>query len=177
MLGYNGVGKSAISIQFAQQYFRQEASFPFEDDDHFSRQAKIYGKIVQVDIMDFLCEREYREHRFMREFRMLDADGFVIVYAINSRRSFQEVREDYEHILRVKDCNKFPIVVVGNKCDLPEEQRRVTTEEGFALCAWLQVPFFEISAKAGINIEEAFFELVREIQDPHDKKKKGSNYE
>jgi len=53
------------------------------------------------------------------------------------------------------------MVLVGNKLDL-EKDRKVTTEEGQALARELGCPFFESSAKTHHNVQEAFFELVRQ---------------
>ena len=61
---------------------------------------------------------------------------------------------------QVKEADEFPIVLCGNKCDL-EEERKVPKEEGMEKAKEWDVPFFETSAKSRINIEEAFFELVR----------------
>ncbi len=46
------------------------------------------------------------------------------------------------------------------QCDVGDDRREVTTEMGRALAERFGVPFFESSAKSGINVEEAFFELV-----------------
>jgi GTPase KRas protein len=45
-----------------------------------------------------------------------------------------------------------------------EDERQVTTQEASALAKSWAVPFFEASALARINVEESFFELVREIR-------------
>jgi len=56
-----------------------------------------------------------------------------------------------------------PMVLSGNKCDL-ESERQVTTAEGQDLAKSFACPFFETSAKSRINVEEAFYDLVREIR-------------
>jgi GTPase KRas protein len=56
----------------------------------------------------------------------------LLVYAVNSRSSFGELEELREKILRVKDMDWFPIVLVGNKADLTEDVA-VTYEEGYSL--------------------------------------------
>jgi GTPase KRas protein len=59
---------------------------------------------------------------------MRTGEGFLLVYSITSRQSFEEIMTFQQQILRVKDKDYFPIIVVGNKCDL--ERERVVTEQG-----------------------------------------------
>ena len=54
-------------------------------------------------------------------------------------------------------------ILIGNKCDW-EEKRAVSKEQGQALADELGIPFLEVSAKANINIEEAFFSLANDIK-------------
>lgn len=53
---------------------------------------------------------------------MRTGEGFLLVYSINSRESFEEILTFREQILRVKDRDYFPIIIVGNKCDLDGER-------------------------------------------------------
>lgn len=94
---------------------------------------------------------------------MRTGQGFILTYAITSRQSYDEIHQFREQILRVKDADRVPIVLCGNKCDL-EDERQVTTAEAQDLAKQWQVPFYETSALARINVEEAFFDLVREIR-------------
>lgn len=63
----------------------------------------------------------------MREQYMRTGEGFLLVYSITSRQSFEEITTFQQQILRVKDKDYFPMVVVGNKCDL-EGEREVTRQ-------------------------------------------------
>ena len=58
---------------------------------------------------------------------MRTGEGFLLVYSITSRQSFEEITVFQQQILRVKDKDYFPMVVVGNKCDL-EGEREVTRQ-------------------------------------------------
>merc|ERR1711916_133607 len=82
---------------------------------------------------------------------------------ITSRSSFDEVATFREQIIRVKDADSVPMVLVGNKSDL-ETDRQVSTAEGGDLAKSYNIPFMETSAKTRTNVEESFFELVREIR-------------
>jgi GTPase KRas protein len=54
---------------------------------------------------------------------MRNGEGFLIVYSITSRDSFEEVRTFHQQVLRVKDKDTFPIILVANKCDLEFERQ------------------------------------------------------
>merc|ERR1711933_480450 len=87
--------------------------------------------------------------------------GFLVVYSITTRNTFDEAIIMREKILRCKEEEDPPIVLVGNKCDL-EDQRQVQTSEGQE---WGdQLRFFETSAKEKINHEECFYEAVRLVR-------------
>jgi GTPase SAR1 family protein len=63
----------------------------------------------------------------MREQYMRTGEGFLLVYSITSRSSFEEISTFQQQILRVKDRDSYPIMVVANKADL-EHERQVSTQ-------------------------------------------------
>lgn len=73
----------------------------------------------------------------MREQYMQTGEGFILVYSITNRSTFNEIAAIYKKILRVKDAASFPTVIVGNKCDL-ENERQVSTQ-GKKLCIFVCV--------------------------------------
>lgn len=134
-----------------------------------------------MDVLDTAGQEEYSA---MREQYMRTGEGFLLIYSITSRQSFEEIMTFQQQILRVKDKDYFPIIVVANKCDL--EKERVVSEqgtflqspyhstplnptlthqtEGEALARQFGCKFIETSAKSRINVENAFYDLVREIR-------------
>lgn len=86
------------------------------------------------------------------------------MYSITSRTSLQELVSFREQISRVKETQKVvPLVVIGNKSDL-ENERQVSTQEGMDLAHTFGCAFLESSAKTRVNVEESFFQVVREIR-------------
>ncbi|KFW10901.1 GTPase HRas, partial [Fulmarus glacialis] len=67
-----------------------------------------------------------------------------------------------EQIKRVKDSDDVPMVLVGNKCDLPA--RTVETRQAQDLARSYGIPYIETSAKTRQGVEDAFYTLVREIR-------------
>lgn len=58
-----------------------------------------------------------------------------------------------DQIARVKDTDAIPLVLVGNKCDLPANERQVKTQEGETLAKNLKCDFTEASAKTCVNVD------------------------
>ena len=59
----------------------------------------------------------------MREQYMRSGEGFLLVYSITSRPSFEQISSFYQQILRIKDMDEFPVIMVANKCDLEHERQ------------------------------------------------------
>ena len=94
---------------------------------------------------------------------MKQGQGFLLVFSITSMSSLNELSELREQIIRIKDDENVPIVIVGNKSDL-EESRRVTRGHAFSLSqSWDNVPYFETSARRKANVNEVFVNLCRQI--------------
>ncbi|KAJ3744109.1 ras protein, partial [Lentinula detonsa] len=153
-----GVGKSALTIQFIQSHFVDEYDPTIEDS--YRKQCVIDDEVALLDVLDTAGQEEYGA---MREQYMRTGEGFLLVYSITSRNSFEEISTFHQQILRVKDQDTFPVVVVANKCDL-EYERQVGMNEGRDLARHFNCKFIETSAKVRINVDQAFTDLVREIR-------------
>jgi len=158
VVGGGGVGKSALTIQFIQSHFVDEYDPTIEDS--YRKQCTIDDEVALLDVLDTAGQEEYSA---MREQYMRTGEGFLLVYSITSRSSFDEISTFQQQILRVKDRDYFPIIVVGNKCDL-ENERQVSSQEGRDIAKTWNCRFIETSAKSRINVDEAFHNLVREIK-------------
>lgn len=78
---------------------------------------------------------------------MKTGQGFLLVFSITSRSSLEELSELREQIIRIKDDEHVPIVIVGNKSDL-EGDRMVSRSKAFALSqSWGDAPYYETSAR------------------------------
>jgi GTPase SAR1 family protein len=106
----------------------------------------------------------------MRDQYTRASQGFILVYNIASRSTFDELETFRCQICRVKDKDKVPMVLVGNLENEPE--RQVSTVEGEELAKLLGCPFFECPVKTSENVDEIFFALVREIRKDYSTEKK-----
>ena len=85
-------------------------------------------------LMDILDTAGQEEYSAMREQYMRKGEGFLLVYSIASRQSFEEIMMYRQHILRVKDRDQFPMILVGNKCDLEAERQVSAAGKKLSCC-------------------------------------------
>ncbi|CAG2195286.1 ras-related protein R-Ras2-like [Mytilus galloprovincialis] len=158
VVGGGGVGKSALTIQFIQSYFVTDYDPTIEDS--YTKQCVIDSVVARLDILDTAGQEEFSA---MREQYMRSGEGFLLVYSVTDKSSFNEIYKFHKQILRVKDREEFPMILVANKADL-EHQRVVTKEEGQELSRQLRINYIEASAKMRLNVDQSFYDLVRIIR-------------
>eukprot|EP01096_Ripella_sp_DP13-Kostka_P003027 TRINITY_DN14338_c0_g1_i1.p1 TRINITY_DN14338_c0_g1~~TRINITY_DN14338_c0_g1_i1.p1 ORF type:complete len:190 (+),score=49.91 TRINITY_DN14338_c0_g1_i1:127-696(+) len=157
VIGEGGVGKSCLTIQFINEKFVEEYDPTLEDS--YRKQLTVDDDEHVLDIFDTAGQEDFCA---VRDQYMRTGEGFLCVYSICAEATFRKVKELYDHVLRVKDTESVAFILVGNKADM-EKLRQVPTEEGAALARSLNVPFFETSAKTGLNVSEIFVQSIREI--------------
>jgi GTPase KRas protein len=128
--------------------------------DSYRKRCVIDNQVALLNVLDMAGQEEYSA---MREQYMRFSDGFVLVYSITSRRSFEEISTLQKQILRTKDKDYFPMIVVGNHCDR-EDERQVGKQEGAALAREFGCRFVEASSEGWTNVNVAFYDLVRDIR-------------
>ncbi|ESQ30557.1 hypothetical protein EUTSA_v10011767mg [Eutrema salsugineum] len=94
------------------------------------------------------------------------ADCCVLVYDVNSAKSFEDLnnwREEFLIQASPSDPENFPFVVIGNKIDVDGGNSRVVSEKkARAWCASKgNIPYYETSAKEGTNVEDAFLCITK----------------
>ena len=101
VVGAGGVGKSALTIQLIQNHFVDEYDPTIEDS--YRKQVVIDGETCLLDILDTAGQEEYSA---MRDQYMRTGEGFLIVFAVNNAKSFEDITAYREQIKRVKDAEE-----------------------------------------------------------------------
>ncbi|XP_014774803.1 ras-related protein Rap1 isoform X3 [Octopus bimaculoides] len=165
VLGSGGVGKSALTVQFVQGIFVEKYDPTIEDS--YRKQVEVDGQQCMLEILDTAGTEQFTA---MRDLYMKNGQGFLLVYSITAQSTFNDLQDLREQILRVKDTNDVPMLLVGNKCDL-EDERVVGKDQGTNLARQFNCGFLETSAKSKINVNEIFYDLVRLINKKNPEKK------
>ncbi|VDP08583.1 unnamed protein product [Heligmosomoides polygyrus] len=100
----------------------------------------------------------------------VDIDGFILVYAIDDKKSFEIIQIIHDKIMETIGDNKVPIVIVGNKVDLQHASRMVTKEDGSKLAQKWRAAFIETSAKDNTvrfllaAVQQIFDKMLHQIE-------------
>ncbi|KAK3358842.1 ras-2 protein [Lasiosphaeria hispida] len=164
VLGDGNAGKTALVMQLFPKCFVE----PYDPTAE-----NLYQKLVHIDdmgcileVFDTTCQEEYPA---LQDQCIRANEGFIILYSITSRSSFAQVRSFHRRIHRVNESTRAhsdipaPIMLVGNNCERTTE-REVSTQEGHDMAKELGCGFVEASAKNCINVEKAFYDVVRIIR-------------
>eukprot|EP00210_Caulerpa_lentillifera_P003050 g2912.t1 len=131
--------------------------------DFLSKEVQIDDKLVALQLWDTAGQERFQSLgvAFYR-----GADCCVLVYDINSNKSFENLenwREQFLSQANPRDKENFPFVVIGNKIDLDNGQSRAVSD--YKARRWCgakgNIPHFEVSAKEDINVEAAFQRIAK----------------
>ncbi|CAO1328063.1 unnamed protein product [Diamesa serratosioi] len=159
MVGSGGVGKSALTLQFMYDEFVED--YEPTKADSYRKKVVLDGEEVQIDILDTAGQEDYAA---IRDNYFRSGEGFLCVFSITDDESFQATQEFREQILRVKNDENIPFLLVGNKCDLNDKRKVPLAECQSRAQQWGGVPYVETSAKTRENVDKVFFDLMREIR-------------
>jgi small GTP-binding protein len=170
ILGNSSVGKTS----FIHKYVKNDFKDSYKNTigiDYCSRNMKLpTGEEFEIFFYDTAGQEKYKSISFNL---IKKADGILLLYDISERSSFDDINQWIENIKNVKGDN-FPVIMIGNKCDL--EERDITQIEGELFANEHGFSFEETSCKEGINIEESVQDLVLNILEKKKKENLKENF-
>ncbi|CAN0866832.1 Ras-related protein Rab7 [Linum grandiflorum] len=163
ILGDSGVGKTSLMNQYVNKKFSNQYKATI-GADFLTKEVEFEDRLFTLQIWDTAGQERFQSLgvAFYR-----GADCCVLVYDVNSMKSFDNLnnwREEFLIQASPSDPENFPFVVLGNKIDVDGGNSRVVSEKkARAWCASKgNIPYFETSAKEGINVEEAFQVIAKD---------------
>ncbi|KAL8723431.1 MAG: hypothetical protein Q9225_000262 [Loekoesia sp. 1 TL-2023] len=159
LVGSRSVGKSSLTVQFVDGHF-VDSYYPTIENS-FSRIIKVRGQEFATEIVDTAGQDEYS---ILNSKHFIGIHGYMLVYSVASRQSFEMVRVLHDKILNHLGADWVPLMIVGNKTDLKPEQRQVPTDEGRHIAEDFKCGFTEASARLNTNVSKAFEQMIAEIE-------------
>ncbi|KAI7487776.1 GTP-binding protein [Hortaea werneckii] len=159
IVGSRSVGKSSLTVQYVDGHFV---------DSYYPTIENTFSKVIRYKNTDFATEiidtAGQDEYTILNSKHFIGIHGYMIVYSVASKQSFEMCRIIRDKILNHLGADTVPIMIVGNKSDLRPEQRQVQTPDGKKLAEELGCGFVEASARYNENVNKAFEGMVGEIE-------------
>ncbi|KAL9710739.1 GTP-binding protein [Leucoagaricus gongylophorus] len=159
VLGSRSVGKSSLVKQFIENHF-VDAYYPTIEST-FAKSVKYKGVEYDCHIIDTAGQDEYSP---INSQYAIGIHGYILVYSITSRSSFDMIQIVYDKIVDFCGVGDIPCVIVGSKCDLAPSGRQVDAANGEKLARENKAAFVETSAKENINVGKVFELCLAEIE-------------
>ena len=157
LLGDESTEKSAFTKRYCYNIFNPSERLTLGVDFHV-KLVELQGKRIKLQIWDVGGEERFK---FLLPTYCLGANAAFLLYDITRPQSLDNV-SDWINIIRQKGGN-IPIMLIGTKLDLAEEQRKITKEFGIKIAKKNKMASFgEISSKTGQNVDKAF-EILTEL--------------
>ena len=161
-IGDSQVGKSAMTEIYLNREFSEEYLTTIGININ-TKDTKIIingeEKEIKVKIWDTAGQEKFKS---ISTQYIKNCDGILLIYAINNKKTFENIENWLNEIEHKKKKNNIPLVLIGNKIDL-EKEREVSFQEGEKLAQIYNMEFFECSAKDKINVNECFNCLIELI--------------
>ncbi|TDH09644.1 hypothetical protein EPR50_G00089190 [Perca flavescens] len=165
VMGTESVGKSALTVRLLTRRFIGEYG---DIESIYSHSYMVDGREIALNVWDSPYSEDFSVKTSLFEKKVQWADGYVLVYSICDRVSFNTVSRLIQTIKSTKDylkADKAPIVIVGNKRDL-HHRRTVLSEEGRLLALNTDCLFYEVSAAENYHsVLMVFHGLLDRVKD------------
>ena len=157
VIGKTFVGKSSLIYRKLGCYYELEHEHdPTIGDYRYSTQVIIDNKPYNIQLIETFYSEEYSE---CFDSEIDPGEGFLLLFAINDKDSFNFLKGKIERILKLKNGLQTPMILVGNKLDLKDD-RQVEYNEAKQLANSFGIDYIEISAKKNLNCDEAIEKLT-----------------
>jgi len=166
VLGHGPVGKSCLINRFLNDTTNQDLSPTIYKSTTktfvVDQKRMILGNssflwpskeiTSSIEILDTSGDEEYIH---------LNKQGFILVYSIDNRESFENIESLRNMVIKMKRNRRIPCILVGAKSDV--DNREVSWQEGKELADKYEMLFLEASAVTGTNCNEVFKGLTRKV--------------
>ena len=158
VIGHFKVGKTCLLERFLSGTFSSEYDKTI-DYVYKPKEFAIDGNNYKFLFIDFSADYDYFDIKKFSE----KTKGIMYVYDITEKNTLDHIT-GLLNSDDLRDLNKVPKILVGNKCDL-EDERKIKTEEGEKLANENRMKFIETSAKDSTNVTEAFNILLKDVKE------------
>jgi len=158
LIGDSGVGKSCLLLRYCEETFTTSFITTLGIDFKL-KTIKLDNKIIKLQIWDTAGQEKFRTitNSFYR-----GAMGVFLVYDVTNEETFKAIRK-WMHNIHTHAPDNVTTILMANKCDIAQS-RVVPRERGEQVSKEVNLKHYEVSAKSGLNVNDAFLAMAQEIK-------------
>ena len=158
LLGDWSVGKTCFLMRYTEKTFTEMHLSTVGIDYKLKNVTLENGETIKIQIWDTAGQERYKT---ITKSYIKGANGIILIYDITNKNSFEGIKNWIRQVKEVVS-SRVCVALVGNKIDM-KDNREISKEDGQKLSEEMKYPFYEASAKDGININECFDDLIKRI--------------
>ena len=155
-LGATQVGKTSIVLRYSEDKFNYNKIATIGIDFKI-KIIKKGNERIKVSIYDTAGQERFQnivKHYYK------GANGVLLIYDITKRDTFKNLDFWIKDLEDNSDIDNLFIYLIGNKNDM-EDKREVSWVEASNFAKEKKLPYIEVSAKTGNNIQKLFDEVIK----------------
>lgn len=158
-IGDAAVGKTSLTSRF----FKNEFSPVYLTTigvDNTSKKIEKGDKKYLITVWDTTGQERFTQlaKQYLRK-----ANGVFFVFSYENKNSLLAIKKWLDILKNANTKQSLCFALLGNKADLEDNIKQVTKEDGEKLAQELNMPFYDVSAKTGHNVNLSFNTLIDSI--------------
>lgn len=155
VIGNHSTGKTCLIKRAVYDVF--DLTLPTSCSDIYAKSYQVDLQTVKLIIWDTAGQERFNS---LGKLYYENAAAVIVVYAVDDNSS----QNIMTHIDAVRNCNQNCLLFLAcNKIDLDADNQDTNIEIGKNIALQNNIPFYEVSAKVGINVNDMFFEIARNL--------------
>ena len=152
IIGNLSVGKYSIITRYLNNKFEQEDAPILHNGPEMM--------VISIDGVKCILKIHETQPDHCDNFLSLNPNGFMLLYEIDDKKSFEDVKKCYNE--KIKKLKNNSCILIGNKLDL-DNKRQVMKNEAELFAKENEMAFLEVSSKENVNVKEAFMRIAHDM--------------
>ena len=160
LLGDVSVGKTSIASRYCKNSFNEHHINTIGGAYQQQKVVLGNGSMVKLHIWDTSGQERFRA---MTNLYYRDAQVAILTYDITNESSFSSIEFWIQELKYKVENENMILCLVGNKCDVNLNERKVTSQKGKNFAQDNNMIFFETSAKTGEGVKDLFVTIANKV--------------
>ena len=166
LLGDVSVGKTSIASRYCKNSFNEHHINTIGGAYQQQKVVLGNGSMVKLHIWDTSGQERFRA---MTNLYYRDAQVAILTYDITNESSFSSIEFWIQELKYKVENENMILCLVGNKCDVNLNERKVTSQKGKNFAQDNNMIFFETSAKTGEGVKDLFVTIANKVYEQQKK--------